>query len=89
MTTELNLTQRSLYDTDFVQWIETITEKLRSHDFASVDWENVIEEIEDMGKSERRSLSFLLYKIFDPSTRPFIGIERSPDGRGEFGGLGG
>jgi Domain of unknown function DUF29 len=47
---------RSLYQTDYAQWIETIVEKLRGRDYANVDWENLIEEIEDMGRSERRSL---------------------------------
>lgn len=45
-----------LYETDYMQWIETTIEKLRSQDYANVDWENLIEEIEDMGRSERRSL---------------------------------
>jgi hypothetical protein len=43
------------YESDYLQWIETTVEKLRSQDYASVDWENLIEEIEDMGRSERRS----------------------------------
>jgi hypothetical protein len=44
------------YEADYLQWIETTVEKLRSQDYASVDWENLIEEIEDMERSERRSL---------------------------------
>ncbi|MFB2922270.1 MULTISPECIES: DUF29 domain-containing protein [Aerosakkonema] len=46
----------SLYETDYLQWIEKTLEKLRSQDYANVDWENLIEEIEDMGRSERKSL---------------------------------
>ena len=45
-----------LYETDYLQWIETTAEKLHSRDYANVDWDNLIEEIEDMGRSERRSL---------------------------------
>lgn len=46
----------NLYETDYLQWIETTVKKLRFGDYTHVDWENLIEEIEDMGRSERRSL---------------------------------
>lgn len=46
----------NLYEVDYLQWIETTVEKLRNQDYSNVDWENLLEEIEDMGKSERRSL---------------------------------
>jgi Domain of unknown function DUF29 len=48
--------QKNLYETDFLKWIETTVEQLHSHDYSSVDWENLIEEIEDMGRSRRDSL---------------------------------
>ncbi len=48
--------RQTLYETDYLRWIETTVERLRSQDYADVDWENLIEEIEDMGRSERRSL---------------------------------
>jgi hypothetical protein len=48
--------RQTLYEADYLRWIETTVEKLRSQDYADVDWENLIEEIEDMGRSERRSL---------------------------------
>ncbi len=47
---------QTLYETDYLQWIETTIRKLRSQDYAGVDWENLIEEIEDMGRSEQRRL---------------------------------
>jgi Domain of unknown function DUF29 len=47
---------QTLYETDYLQWIETTVKKLQSQDYANVDWENLIEEIADMGRSERRSL---------------------------------
>ncbi|HAX78289.1 MAG TPA: DUF29 domain-containing protein [Cyanobacteria bacterium UBA11372] len=56
MTTELQASQKSIYDTDFVGWVETTVEQLRTQDYANVDWENLIEEIEDMGKSEKRAI---------------------------------
>jgi Domain of unknown function DUF29 len=54
---------QTLYETDYLQWIETTVEKLQSQDYANVDWENLIEEIADMGKSERRSLKSNLIVI--------------------------
>ncbi|MEH2162630.1 MAG: DUF29 domain-containing protein [Nostoc sp.] len=54
---------QTLYDTDYLQWIETTVEKLQSQDYANVDWENLIEEISDMGRSERRSLKSNLIVI--------------------------
>jgi hypothetical protein len=56
MTTELDANRKNLYEADYLKWIETTVEKLRVRDYSSVDWENLIEEIEDMGRSERRSL---------------------------------
>ncbi len=56
MTTELKIVQKSLYDRDFSQWLETTANQLRAKDYANLDWENLLDEIESMGKRERRSL---------------------------------
>ncbi|GET41169.1 hypothetical protein MiSe_59810 [Microseira wollei NIES-4236] len=56
MATEIQAFQKSLYETDFVRWVETTVEQLRNQEYASVDWTNLIEEIEDMSKWERKSL---------------------------------
>lgn len=55
MTTELEPNQH-LYEKDYLKWIETTIEKLQAQDYSNIDWENLIEEIQDMGRSERRSL---------------------------------
>ncbi|NER27361.1 MAG: DUF29 domain-containing protein [Symploca sp. SIO1C4] len=54
MPTQINHT--TLYETDYLRWLETTAQKLRNQNYKEVDWENLIEEIEDMGRSERRSL---------------------------------
>ncbi|MGF1538722.1 MAG: DUF29 domain-containing protein [Elainellaceae cyanobacterium] len=46
----------TLYATDYIQWLTTTADKLRCQDYDHVDWANLIEEIEDMAKRERRSL---------------------------------
>lgn len=56
MTTELEANRQRLYETDYLKWIETSVEKLRGKDYSNIDWENLIEQIEDMGRSERSSL---------------------------------
>lgn len=53
MTAEVQTNQTSLYETDFLAWIETTAEQLRNRDYANLDWENLLEEIESMGRSER------------------------------------
>jgi len=56
MTAQIRHSQTNPYDIDYLLWIETTVEKLRQRDYAAIDWENVIEELADMGRSERKSL---------------------------------
>ena len=55
-----------LYDRDYLQWVEDIANKLRARDFDHLDIENLIEEIEDLGKSEKKNHEFV-YSL--PSVR--------------------
>jgi hypothetical protein len=52
----LDINRYPLYETDYLQWIETTVARLRRQDYEQVDWEPLIEEIEDLGRSERRAL---------------------------------
>ncbi|NES21899.1 MAG: DUF29 domain-containing protein [Symploca sp. SIO3E6] len=63
MSAELQAKQKSLYEADFVRWIETTVEQLRTQNYTSVDWTNLIEEIEDMSRRERKSLKSNLVVI--------------------------
>ncbi len=45
-----------LYAADYVLWIEANLEHLKAGDYAQVDWANLIEEIEYISRTERRSL---------------------------------
>jgi Domain of unknown function DUF29 len=56
MTTEIKISPKSLYETDFVCWVDTTLAQLRAQDYGNVDWVNLFEEIEDMSKRERKSL---------------------------------
>jgi len=46
----------TLYETDFYGWIQAQADALRTGNLAALDMDNLIEEIEDMGKSEKREL---------------------------------
>ncbi len=63
MATEVETNQQSLYETDYLKWIETTVHKLQVRDYSNIDWKNLIEEIGDMGRSERRSLESNLIVI--------------------------
>jgi hypothetical protein len=58
MKTLANL--KELHEKDFYQWITENVELIKNKEFDMVDWENVIEELESMGRSELRSvISFM------------------------------
>src|SRR3990172_2106222 len=46
----------TLYDTDFYQWTFHNAELLRQGKLTEVDVQNIAEELESMGKSEKREL---------------------------------
>lgn len=56
MAIETQTSHKSLYETDFVQWIEVTIKQLRSQNYTAVDWTNLLEEIEDMSRRERKAL---------------------------------
>ncbi len=47
----------TLYETDFYAWSQTQAALLRDEEFEQVDWENIIEEIDSLGKSQRSELT--------------------------------
>lgn len=54
MVTQVN--SQTLYNTDFNLWIEQTIKQLKSGDFNEIDIDNLIEEIESMGRSEKREV---------------------------------
>lgn len=49
-------TQNNLYEQDFYLWTQITAEQLKENKFNEIDKINLIEEIESMGRSEKREL---------------------------------
>lgn len=60
-----NKIQNQLYDRDFNLWVEQMATALRNRDTEAMDWGNLLEEIEDMGKSEKRALESYLERLVE------------------------
>ncbi|GFE71466.1 DUF29 domain-containing protein [Chroococcus sp. FPU101] len=54
-----------LYEQDYYLWLKTTIQKIRLQQFSAVDWENLLLELESMGRSEKRTLEGLLIRLFE------------------------
>ncbi|MFA7496912.1 MAG: DUF29 domain-containing protein [Acidithiobacillus sp.] len=46
----------NLYEVDFLAWVEAQTQALRTRQASGLDWDNILEELESMGRSEKNAL---------------------------------
>ncbi len=53
---EKNINLAELYDQDYCLWVENTVELLRKGELSKLDIPNLIEEIEDMSKREKKAL---------------------------------
>lgn len=74
MPTRVKSRGASLYDADFVGWTEDQTRALRGRQFAALDLEQLAEEIEGLGKRDRRKpkscLTVLIMHLLKWRDRP-------------------
>ncbi|MFB2835542.1 DUF29 domain-containing protein [Floridanema evergladense] len=78
-------TKVSLYEQDFALWIEDVAAKLKARDFDNLDVDNLLEEIEALGKSQKRELksrlqtllAHILKRIYVDSPLDYNGWERT------------
>ena len=56
---------KNLYDQDFALWIEATVKQLKSGDLSQVDLENLIEEVESLGKSQRKAVDNFLTRLLE------------------------
>lgn len=63
MNSEVTMNLASLYDVDHQCWLDQTAAQLRAQDFGNLDLENLIEEIESLGKSDKRAMSSYLLRL--------------------------
>ena len=56
---------KQLHDRDFNLWVEETKKKIQNRDYEGMDWDNLLDEIDDMGKSEKRSLESYLERLIE------------------------
>ncbi len=79
------ITRKSLYESDFLLWTQDTIAKLKAKDFDHLDFENLIEEVEALGRSEKKELAIrletllahLLKRIYIDMPQEFNGWERT------------
>ena len=64
-TTPVGNSASELYDSDYYAWIQGQVTALREHRVEEIDWANVAEEIEDLGKSEKRSIESRIARVVE------------------------
>jgi hypothetical protein len=55
----------SLYEQDILLWVEDTVAKLKARDFESLDIDNLIEEVESLGISQRKELLSRLVTLLE------------------------
>lgn len=79
------IARKSLYESDYLLWTQETIAKLKAKDFDHVDFESLIEEIEDLGRSYRDELesrldillSHILKRLYVPLVNDYNGWERT------------
>ncbi|NJN71883.1 MAG: DUF29 domain-containing protein [Limnothrix sp. RL_2_0] len=74
-----------LYEQDILLWVEDTVAKLKARDFENIDIENLIEEVESLGISQKKELisrlivilEHLLKRLYVDSSYDFHGWERT------------
>ena len=56
---------QQLHETDFNLWTEAVKKAIANRDFPNMDWDNLIEEIEDMGASQKRALRSYTQRLIE------------------------
>jgi hypothetical protein len=63
MQPQVKAKPKSLYDTDYQLWIDGTVAQLKSGDFSDLDVENLIEEVESLGRSQKHAISSYLLRL--------------------------
>ena len=58
------MSKKDLYESDYLLWLQKTSQLLKTKDFEGLDLENLIEEIESWGRSDRNKLISSLRLIY-------------------------
>ena len=56
---------KQLHDRDFNLWTEEIKKAIANRDLENMDWDNLLDEIDDMGKSDKRALRSYTQRLIE------------------------
>lgn len=73
---------KTLYDQDFYLWIQTTIQHLQERNLEQLDIENLIEEIDSMGRSEKKELKTRLVVLIEQLLKLQYWIEEKDDNAG-------
>jgi hypothetical protein len=63
MTPQLEQGIRKLYQEDYALWIEKTVQQLRHKEVENLDWEHLVEEIEDLGRELKHKVDSYLKQL--------------------------
>ncbi|NES18094.1 MAG: DUF29 domain-containing protein [Symploca sp. SIO3E6] len=80
------------YNTDLTAWAQHTAYLLREQRWEEVDWEHLIEEVEDLGKSERSAIGSQMERVmlhllkweYQPQRRSDSWLDSINDGRSQI-----
>ncbi len=86
------ISMQVLYDQDFNLWLAETVRSLKEGKLSEIDYGNLIEELETMGRSEKNALKsnlkillmHLLKYQFQPKKKPIVGVTRLRNTAKEF-----
>ncbi len=56
---------KKLHDRDFNLWVEEMKIKIQNREFKEMDWDNLLDEIDDMGASQKRALDSYMQRLIE------------------------
>ena len=56
---------KKLHEQDFNLWVESQAIAIANRDIDAMDWDSLLEEIEDMGASQKRALRSYYYRLVE------------------------
>lgn len=54
---------KELYESDYLQWLSATTAQIRRRELDQLDYENLVEELEDLGREQRRKVDSYLRQL--------------------------